>query len=244
MGELAALFHDLHSSQATASDVDWYVARLPRDAGTLLVAGGDAGRLLLAFCVRGLHAHGIDSSQAALVQCERRLAGAGQSAPLFRQDLDTLNLPFRYAGAMIGASMWQAVHRARTAEALQRLRAHFVDPGVLIIECVTPEYAQHPPGASIIEIERVKLDDGSMITRRSERQVDAEAQRMELTERYERRSGAAVTMREDARATMAWYTSDEMLELVHDAGFANGRVENLRTLEPDEATRFAVIASL
>jgi hypothetical protein len=245
VGELGALFQDSRAQQPTARDIDWLVSQLPTGAGTLLVASADAGRLLLALTHRGLHVHGIDASQAAIAQCESRLRSAGHVTPVYRQDVDTLNLPFRYAGAVIEASVWQRVQPTRISEALHRLRAHLIGPGMLIVEVTIPEYAEHPPGAAIVEVYRVKLDDGSVITRRSEQRVNADARCADITERYERRSGAAVTAREDARFTLNWHTAPEMMQLLSEAGFTTIRSEERPSREGTrEARRFAVIGTL
>jgi cyclopropane fatty-acyl-phospholipid synthase-like methyltransferase len=240
--ELAALFDELGAGAADASDVDAYFAHLPRNAGALLVAGGDAGRLLVALAQRGLHVHGVESTPSKLQRCEARLRAAGHDTPVFRQELDALNLPFRYAGALIAAKAWQMLDPLRIDAAVASVRAHLVTPGMLLLQAFIADDAQHPPGAPIVEIERVKLEDASVITRRCERRIDAEAQTFESIERYERRVGTDVVAREDVTIRSCWRTPEEMLALLLATGFAQARIEEIGSTRPGRS--YVIVASL
>jgi len=243
--ELAARFAQQHPHSIAATDLAAYASHLPQDSGAVLVAGTHAGRLLLELVALGYHAHGVESSAAELAHAQTALDEGGCAAPLFRQDLATLNLAFRYAGMLIGARLWQGLRRASVQSALTRAKAHLVEPGVLLLELEVPAEAEHPPGAPLVEIERVKLADGSIITRRCERSVDAQAHRVNITERYELRAGAAVTAREDARLAIHWYDESEAHVMMIEAGFANVAIEALACSTSDvNARRFLAIGAL
>jgi len=155
---------------------------------------------------------------------QQRLSDAGANATLFRQELDQLNLPFRYAAAFVAAHAWQSLDQRRGARALELLRGHLIDPGVLLLQGYIPDVAAHPPGAPLIEIERKRQSDGSIITRRRERRVDRDAQLILQNERYEQRIGARVVAREDLKSTLAWYSPEEGIELMHASGFAGAQI--------------------
>ena len=75
----------------------------------------------------GINVHGVDASPAMVASCEARLAAAGLATPLFRQDVATLNLPFRYAAAFVAAGSFQLLTDPAAAQkALARIRAHLV----------------------------------------------------------------------------------------------------------------------
>ncbi|HZQ62365.1 MAG TPA: hypothetical protein VFC24_13505 [Casimicrobiaceae bacterium] len=242
MSDLPSRF-DASSTPALApSAVEWYASRLPRDQGTLLIAGGDAGRLITSLAQCGMHAHGVEGSASAVEHCSDRLRSIAPDTPVFRQDLGQLNLPFRYAGALIAPDGWQWLDAARVDAAIARVHAHLIAPGVLLLCGIVPDDAEHPPGAPLVEIERVKLDDASVITRRSERRVDRDAQAIESIERYERRSGAKVIERADVTRRLCWRTPEEMLALVLATGFAQARIEDIAATRPGRT--YAIVASL
>ncbi|MEO5700973.1 MAG: class I SAM-dependent methyltransferase [Casimicrobiaceae bacterium] len=246
--DLAAAFRDRAESTPSAADVDWYAAQVPRGCGPVLNALCGTGRLMLALLQRDCPVHGVEEDPALFAVCARRLQDAGRSVPLFRQDLQALNLPFRYGMAFVaGGAFQQLIDPVAIALALARLRAHLVEPRQVVIELAIPAHAAHPPGAPLVEIERVICDDGSSITLRSEIRIDVEAARMERRERYERRagSGRGLAGREDQRLMRTWYRQDEALALLRDAGFTNARIEPLESVDDPEAAarRFAVIAT-
>ena len=242
-GRLCTHFYDADKPRAPATEVDWYAARLPRDAGPVLEAMAGSGRLLLPLVAHGFNVHGVDSSEAMLTACEARLIGAGLAAPLFRQDVAALNLPFRYAAAFVAAGSFQLiVDPVAAAMTLSRLRAHLIAPGTLLLDGFVPAAALHPPGAPMVEVRTVALRDGTRIALRSETFVDAEGRRIDTTSRYERRDGATILAREDETLALTWYTEDELVALVRDAGFADVAVEASPIAATADERRFAVTA--
>ena len=242
-GPLATLWHDARQPVASAEEFDWYYQRLPRDAGPVLEAMAGSGRLLLPLAAAGFNVHGVDHSAAVLARCEARLATANLRAILFRQDVAVLNVPFRYAAAVVADGAFQRiVDPARVSAALQRLRAHLTDPGCLVLDLRVPALAAHPPGAPVVEIRRLNLDDGSSITLRSETTVNADTRRIDSVNRYERRSGQKVIAREDERRSLTWYTEAEIMTVVHDAGYRDIRIEPPAATPGETAHFFAVSA--
>jgi cyclopropane fatty-acyl-phospholipid synthase-like methyltransferase len=220
------------------------VERLPRDAGPVLEAMCGSGRLLLPLVAQQFNLHGVDRSAAMLASCEARLELADLKAPLYRQDVVALNLPCRYAAALVAAGSFQLITSSADARAaLERLRAHLVDPGLLLLDLFVPAEAAHPPGAPVVEVRGANLSDGARISLRSEVFVDAERKRIDTVSRYERRERGAIVAREDERLAMTWYDEDEIVALVGDAGYRSVTIE--RSAIPAAAVeerRFAVSA--
>jgi len=242
-GRLCTLFYDNDKPRAPDAEVAWYAERLPHDAGPLLEAMAGSGRLLVPLVERGLNIHGVDSSEAMLASCAARLIGAGPAAPLFRQDVATLNLPFRYAAAFVAVgSLQQIVDPVAAMKALERLRAHLVDPGILIVDCFVPAEALHPPGAPIVEARTVTLADGAKIALRSETFVDVEGRRIDTTSRYERRDGATILAREDETLALTWYEEGEFADLVAQAGYLDVTIGASPLPSAGGERRFAVRA--
>jgi len=219
-GRLCTLFYDADKPCASEAEVAWYASRLPRDAGPSLEVMSGSGRLLVPLVRKGINVHGVDASAAMLSSCEARLAAAALTAPLFRQDAVALNLPFRYAAAFLAAGSFQLlVDPVGAHNALERIRAHLVAPGVLLMDLYVPAEAVHPPGAPVVHVQTVTLPDATTIARRSEMLVDVEGRRVDIRSRYEQRERATAIAREDESLALTWYTEDEITALLGDAGY-------------------------
>src|SRR5204862_3082 len=172
-GALSAAFETAASLRAHSAEIAWYVSRLPRDAGTLLDAMTGSGHMLLPLLESGFNVHGADASETALAHCSARLVSAGRSTQLFRQSITALNLPFRYGAAFVSAGAFQSLtHRVAALDALLRIRAHLIDPGLLLLDLFVPDEAAHPPGAPVVELSMLAPADGSQIACRSETVID------------------------------------------------------------------------
>lgn len=225
-GPICTAFYDADKPRADDAEVAWYAARLPRDAGPVLEAMCGSGRLLVALAGQGFHVHGVDTSGAMLASCESRLVAAGLTPTLFRQDVTELNLPFRYGAALVAAGSLQLLADPLAArQALQRLHAHLVPPGLLLLDLSIPEAALHPPAAPLVEVRAVKLADGGRITLRSETRVSVEARQMDLALRYEKRDASAGITREDESHRLTWYDEAEARALLEDCGFVDITIE-------------------
>ena len=219
-GRLCTLFYDATKERASDAEVAWYASRLPRDFGPSLEVMAGSGRLLLPLMMQGFNIHGADLSAAMLDSCAARLSAAGVTAKLFRQDAATLNLPFRYAAAFIAAGSFQLlVDPAAARKALERIRAHLVDPGLLLMDMYVPAEGVHPPGAPVVHVQTVALPGGTTIAHRSEMFVDAEARCIDIRSRYEQRERTKVLAREDEALALTWYSEEEIVALLGDSGF-------------------------
>jgi ubiquinone/menaquinone biosynthesis C-methylase UbiE len=219
-GPLCTLFYDADKPTATDAEAAWYAQRLPGDKGPLLELMCGSGRLLVPLAMKGFKLHGVDSSAAMLASCEARAAARAIEAPLFRQDLSQLNLPFRYAAAFVAVGSFQLITEPGAALlALQRIRAHLVDPGLLLLDMFVPAESELRLGAPLVEVRTVRLADGSQIALRSESTVWAEARLVRTEYRYAHRRGAARLAEEHEQISLTWYAPEEISALLTDAGF-------------------------
>jgi hypothetical protein len=163
-----------------------------------------------------------------LASCERRLVAAARSTRLYRQNVATLNLPSRYSAAYIAAGAFQLLADPIAAlDALLRIRAHLLDPGLLLLDLFMPTQVEHPPGAPIVEVRTVTPGEGVQIGLRSETFLDVAMHRIDVKTRYERRDRSAITAREDETRALTWYSEEEALRLLGDAGYRDLRTESL-----------------
>lgn len=227
-GALGTLCYDADRPRASDAEVAWYAGNLPRSAGAVLEAMAGSGRLLIPLLETGIEVHGVDSSQAMLASCERRLAAAGRTTRLYRQSVVTLNLPSRYAAAYVAAGGFQLLADPIAAlDALLRIRAHLIDPGLLLLDLFVPTQVVHPPGAPIVEVRTVIPGDGVQIGLRSETFLDVDMRRIDVKTRYERRDRTTITAREDEERALTWYSEEEAVRLVSDAGYRDPQTEPL-----------------
>ena len=210
---------------AGESEIAWYRERLPRDAGSVLAAMCGSGRLLLPLLREGLSVHGVDASEAVLKSCAERCRIAGFDPQLFRQDVAMLNLPFRYGAAFIAAGAFQLLARSAASDALASLRAHLIEPSVLLLDLLVPDAAVHPPGAAVVEVGHATLADASLVVRRSETQADPKRRQVLTRSRYEHRVSGRIVAREDEAQALTWYSEEEIVGRLRDEGYRDVRIE-------------------
>jgi SAM-dependent methyltransferase len=232
-GPLSTLFHEADRPRATDNEIAWYEEHLSPGALCLELMCG-YGRLLVALAATGSKVHGVDLSAAMLARCEARLAADGLTAPTFRQDIAQMNLPFRYGCAYVAGGSFQLItDPATVVAALERVRAHLVDPGILYVECRIPAGATQRLGAPLVEVRTVMVGDGSQIGLRSETTWWADARLARAENRYAHRRGAQRLAEEHETVTMTWYAPDEITELVRAAGFREVTTEPATTENGD-----------
>ena len=225
-GPLCTLFYDADKPRATEDELAWFRARLPRDGGPILEAMAGSGRLLIPLAEEGFRMHGVDSSEAMLASCEARLRDAGREARLFRQSIAALNIPFRYGATIIAAGSLQLLPAPEAVRAaLARIRAHLIEPALLLLDLFVPEAALHPPGAPVVEFRSVTLPDGSQVVLRSETTCDPERRRIHTASRYERRVAGQIVARDDEQIEYTWHAEEEILSLLRAAGYGDVRIE-------------------
>jgi cyclopropane fatty-acyl-phospholipid synthase-like methyltransferase len=241
-GRLSTLFYDADKPAAPDAELAWYAQHLPKDAGPLLELMCGSGRLLVPLAALGFKLHGVDFSAAMLASCEARLAGCGLTAPLFRQDLIQLNLPFRYSAAFVAAGSFQLLTEPGAAlAALQRIRAHLIDPGLLLLNMFVPSDSEQRLGAPLVEVRTVMLADGTQIALRSETTVWADAHMSHTEYRYAHRRGAARLAEEHETLSLTWYSPDDVTAVLVEAGFRDVTIDDLDRNERG-ATTYSVSA--
>ena len=243
-GPLATLFLDAEQPEAPDAQRTWIAQALPAEAGTVLAPMCGAGLLLVPLLADGRSVHGVDLSPSRLASCEARLAAAGVTTPLFRQDITQLNLPFRYTAAFIANGAFQLVtDAAAAAGTLDRLKAHLVHPGLLLLECHVPPDSRQRLGAPLVEVRTAKLADGTQIALRSESTCWSDARLLRTDNRYAHRRGATRLGEEHETVTMTWYPPDEIADIVRAAGFRDVQVAPSSPLAAEGET-FVVSARL
>jgi ubiquinone/menaquinone biosynthesis C-methylase UbiE len=242
-GPLCTLFYDADKPRAGDDELTFYLDRLPDDSGPALEAMCGSGRLLVPLAASGRNMHGVDVSPSMLASCEARLGDAGLRATLFRQNVADLNLPFRYGAAIIAAGSFQLLTDPSAARAaLERIRAHLVPPARLLLDLFVPPEGAQRLGAPLVEVRSAQLPDGTRIALRSETTMFAEARLARTASRYVRRRGSKHLGEENEATAFTWYSPDEIIALVKEAGFSDVEV-GPPARAADDVTGYTVVAN-
>ena len=120
-------------------DVPYYLRRLEAIGGPVLEAAVGTGRLLVPLLRAGLQVEGIDSSTEMLAYSRRNCTAAGLPATLYCGALETMDLPKRYQGIVIGFGSFMLLSGPGEATAaLDRMRRHLVPDGRLFLDVNAP----------------------------------------------------------------------------------------------------------
>jgi cyclopropane fatty-acyl-phospholipid synthase-like methyltransferase len=240
-GQLHALFACAENPRASDAEIAWYRAHLPLAAGTSLELMCGAGRLLAPLIEAGMSVHGVDDSAAMLAECEARLSATKAGATLFRQNIGELNVPFRYGAAFIASGSFQSLAVDRARAALLRIRAHLVEPGLLLLDLYVPSESAQRIAAPLVEVRSATLADGSRIALRSETTMYPDARLARIETRYVHRRGHDLLAEENETSSLTWYTPDDITTLLRDAGYRDTAVGASPRQGGDEQT-FSVTA--
>jgi len=217
-GVLHARFAYAESPSASDAEIEWYRARL-QPAGTSLELMCGDGRLLAPLIEAGVSLHGVDASAPMLGECQARLSRAAAEATLLRQDIGELNVPFRYGAAFIARGSFQSLAADRANAALLRIRAHLLEPALLLLDLYVPPESAQRIAAPLVEVRSATLADGSRIALRSETTMYPDARLARIEARYVHRRGHDLIAEENESRTVTWYTPDEIAALLTDAGY-------------------------
>ena len=243
VGPLGTLFHDAARPPVQDAELRWYAERLPRDGDILELMCG-SGRLLVPLLRAGYAMHGVDPSVAMLARCAARVAAARLRATLVRQEIEALNLPFRFTGAFVAGGAFQRLtDPGAVRTALERIRAHLIDPGVLVLDLFVPASGTQRLGAALVEVRTTRLPDGTRIALRSETITFCDERIARTRSRYVHRRGTAHLAEETESTAITWYPADEIAALVREAGFGEVAIEPPARAQTD-AEAYAVIARL
>jgi SAM-dependent methyltransferase len=131
---LATVAWDLFSGEAPGPDHPFFRKLLEQNLGPALDVGCGTGRLLLPYLSAGLEVEGVDPTGDMLARCREKAEQRGLAPVLYRQSMETLDLPRRYRTIFVPCGTFQlVVDRDAAFEALRRFRRHLEPGGVLAL---------------------------------------------------------------------------------------------------------------
>ena len=186
-----------------APELDLYERHL---RSPVLDAGCGAGRLLAPLRERGFDIDGCDVSADMIERCRRRVP----DATLWVSALHDLDPPRSYASIVCSGVLGLGSSREQDIEALRRLREALQPGGTLVLDNEEKPFSWHVRDWGSRSDEEISL----------QLRVDAvdEADRcVHMTLRAETRDGR----REEHALTMRQWYRDELVPLLHAAGFTS-----------------------
>jgi SAM-dependent methyltransferase len=219
-------------------EIEYFRRRIER-AQPVLDAGCGTGRLLVPWLQAGIDVDGCDVSPDMIDRCRERARREGFEPTLVVRALHELESPRRYRSIVVCGAFGLGSTRTQDEEALRRLRAALEPGGTVLLDNQVP-YAnagtwarwakpgrdELPTDWSSPEPEWRRADDGSEYALRSRiLELDPLAQSMQLLMHASKRVGGHVVAEEEHGLSLRFYFRDELVLMLHRAGFASVRVE-------------------
>jgi Methyltransferase domain len=215
-----------------------------------LDAACGSGRLLVPWVAEGFDVDGVDASADMIAACREAAARVGRSPALYVQPLHGLDLPRRYRTIVMCGAFGLGVTRDQDAEGLRRLLAHLEPGGVLALDYevgldvrrlptghLPPRDLSVPPPTD----RRLGPDGFEYALRHRLAGVDPDARSVIRELEAWQWSDGALVAHEVHTLTVNLYTSDEIVDALRSAGFADvGIVGGYHGDEPRGDERFIV----
>jgi ubiquinone/menaquinone biosynthesis C-methylase UbiE len=202
----------------------------------VLDVGCATGRFILEFLSQGIDTDGVDASEEMLAICRNKAKSMGLSPNLYRQKMESLDLPRRYQTILVPSSTLQLIidpDLARTA--VRRFFDHLLPGGAF----VTPFSFAWQPGDSLdsgwrLVFEKTRPEDGAIVRRWSHEWHEPEKQVWNAEDRFEIELDGKIIQTEVQLQTPEgrWYTQEQAVDLFRQAGFQNIQLFKGFTHEP------------
>ncbi len=247
---LEAELYDVLRGGDEMDEIGFYSNVASEKGGTCLDVGCGTGRVLIPLAQQGIDIMGLDSSQVMVEQCRSRVLAAGLSAEIVRDDMRNFDLGRQFNLVIVpGASFQLLDARADARASLERMRAHLLPGGLLLMSLFTPYYEivnESLDGVWRLEKDEPFGDEGQRALCHVCSDLDRCEQLMETRHRFEVIDGGGATLNSEMKLSrLRWYGKYELDLLLAAVGF--GSVEMLGNFGDYEAgdgdTAVAVFAT-
>ncbi len=137
---LCSEFYDLTKPTPTPKEWHFYNNLVKQYAGPCLEAMCGSGRLLLPLLEQGYEVDGVDNATNMLKLCKTKCSVRFPKLNLFEQNLENLELPYKYKLIFISIGSFQHIKKIDEAViSLRKLHDHLSPNGTLVIETFAKE---------------------------------------------------------------------------------------------------------
>lgn len=221
---LEAELYDVFRGGDELDEIGFYSNVAAEKGGDCLDLGCGTGRVLIPLAQQGIDITGLDSSQFMVEECRSRVAATGLSAEIVRDDMRAFDIGRQFNLVIVpGASFQLLDERADAVSALQRVRAHLLPGGLMVLSLFIPYYElinESLDGVWRLEKDEAIGDDGERALCHVCSELDRCEQIMDMRYRFEViDSGGATVKSEIKHSRLRWYGKYELEILLTSAGF-------------------------
>jgi ubiquinone/menaquinone biosynthesis C-methylase UbiE len=214
----------------------------------VLDVGCSTGRLLLDYLEQGMDIDGVDLSAGMLGVCRAKAEARGLVPTLYEQPMQDLDLARRYRTIVVSSSSFQLLTDPEQArQALARFYDHLEPGGALVMPFMIVWHEGDPLDSGWeLSGEKMRPHDGATIRRWSRTHTNVEAQLQDAEDRYEVIVNGEIVQTEThvQSPELRWYSQEQAVHLLKDAGFTHIQVGSGFSRQPAAAdeTLFSIIA--
>ena len=225
--ELCTQFYDLDKPVAPLDALAFYLRHAEQAGGPILEPMCGSGRFVVPLLASGCDIDGVDASPQMLQACGKKCADRGLTATLSEQFIHELDLPRRYALAIIPAGSFGLLTDPDQArESLRRIRESLLPGGRFVLEIDLCE-PNRTSGSSPWGGRWVDRPDGARILISWLSRYDADARVVHSQNKYELVKDGQLLGTEFEDFRLRLYTAHEFRSLLAEAGFVAIRCHDL-----------------
>jgi len=229
-GKISAEAYDVWFSQKKYEDTDFFQSYITSNGQPALEVGCGTGRLLLYYKKLGLNVEGLDYSRHMLDICRKNAKEKEINVTLYQQSMQDLNMPKQFRTIFVPWGSFMLVNNKLEAnQALKKFHDHLLPKGTLLIPVFNPtkhDIHTPPPNNNEWRLRRegTRERDGALI-KCWEKVVFLEKEQLEKAEyRYEVILNNQLIETEIEHLCLRWYSQNEFVEMLGNAGFSNIKV--------------------
>ncbi len=195
-----------------------------RSGEPVLDVGCGTGRILLDFMQDGVDIDGVDNSPEMLEILREKAQGIGLEVNAYLQTMETLALPRKYQTILVPSSSFQLIiDREDAKEVMQRFYSHLLPGGWLVMPFMIlwSEVTGEPLEEEWHKVRDAVRTDGLTVRRWTRSRYDPVEQVEHTEDRYELLRDGEIVFTENHKRSPAvrWYTQEEAVALLREAGF-------------------------
>lgn len=217
-GRLAAWVYDLDKPVGRSfGDVEHYRERLAGVQGPVLEPAVGNGRLLVPLARAGIGVMGFDASPAMLAHCRRHLRARGLGDRVWQARFEEFAIARPLAAIVLPAASIELIAEKAAAQAvLRRFCEHLAPGGRLILDLDPVAHVQAAFGPP----RQWSTAAGDRLTLTGEQAgIDRHRQTVTTALTYTHERAGRLLATERQAFTLRWWTVDELLAALAEAGF-------------------------